>query len=332
MIRRKSDSARLLAACERISTGRLRLVTPEGETHEFGPGPRGAEIELNDWAAARPILAQRPEALAESYARGLWHSRDGEAVARLFRLNAAAFPAPTPRRLPFRRPERLPGNEFFQLFLDPGMSFTAALFQTGDDDLGRAQHRKYDRVLDRLGAGPRLLDMTCGWGGLMERAAARGHEVTGVAARAEQRAFAAARLDGQAAIHLGPSRLTGRFDGIAAVEPDAAALPALLASMKAHLAEGGRALLQTVAVPGADTLPEAARQAGLTAQERFAFGADYARTFRHWAGRLDASARRAARLGVGEDVRRRWRWRFESAAAAFALGEREVVQWDLSHA
>ncbi|MGZ9811491.1 class I SAM-dependent methyltransferase [Pseudoroseicyclus sp. H15] len=339
-MRGDAKQSRLLAACERIGAGRLRLITPEGATLDFGQGPRAAEIEIYDWSAARSLLHQSPEGMAESFARGLWNSEDPEALASLFALNRAAFPVACDRRflsgLRRQNEAKLPGTEFFQLFLDPGMSFTGALFQTGDDDLGRAQHRKYDRVLDRLGDAPRLLDMNCGWGGLAERAVSRGHVVTAQAARADQRAFADARLDGRATVHLaGRDKAEEVFDGIAAIEPaGSAALPGMLASLKARLAGSGRAVLQSVIeAPGDETrLAAAARHAGLATSGRYAFGSDYARTLRQWSHRLEASAPRARRLGFTEDVLRHWRWRFNSAAAAFALGHRDVVQLDLAHA
>ncbi|WP_373356362.1 class I SAM-dependent methyltransferase [Pseudoroseicyclus sp. CXY001] len=354
MIRRPPGApTRFLAACEAVEAGQLNVTLPGGQERHYGSGPRAAHLELNDWAAAPPLLSQRPDLLAESFARGLWHSPEPEALARLFAENRAAFPlrpgplASGPLRALQRCPAGLhpgpgrgrgaplPGNEFFQLFLDPGMSFTAALFQPGDDDLGRAQSRKYDRVLDRIGGAPRLLDMSCGWGGLLERAAARGLRATGLAEHPAQASFTDARLDGRAEVRLAARGAPGRYGGIAAIEPaGSAALPRLLAEMRARLADGGRALLQSVTHGPEEEarLTGLAVLAGLAPGQRFAFGADYARTLRHWSARLEAARPRALALGFGEDMLRRWRWQFDSAAAAFALGQRQVVQIELTHA
>lgn len=64
------------------------------------------------------------------------------------------------------------GNAFFALFLDPTRTYSSALFANGADDLDAAQRAKIDWHLDHAGvcAGKRLLDIGCGWGGLIERA------------------------------------------------------------------------------------------------------------------------------------------------------------------
>ncbi len=64
------------------------------------------------------------------------------------------------------------GDAFFALFLDPSLAYSCALFETADTPLDAAQHAKMDWHLDRAGvtASARLLDIGCGWGGLIERA------------------------------------------------------------------------------------------------------------------------------------------------------------------
>ena len=75
------------------------------------------------------------------------------------------------------------GNDFYQLWLDPSMTYSSAWFQ-GDDkkDLTLAQDAKYDRILDELAAQPgqTILEVGCGWGGFAERAAKRGINVVGI--------------------------------------------------------------------------------------------------------------------------------------------------------
>jgi cyclopropane-fatty-acyl-phospholipid synthase len=64
-------------------------------------------------------------------------------------------------------------NEFYTLWLDHRMVYTCAYFATPDDDLDTAQERKLDYVCRklRLRPGERLLDIGCGWGGLLIYAA-----------------------------------------------------------------------------------------------------------------------------------------------------------------
>ncbi|QQP94979.1 SAM-dependent methyltransferase [Lysobacter enzymogenes] len=67
------------------------------------------------------------------------------------------------------------GNAFYALWLDPSMTYSSALWLDDSEDLDAAQRNKLDWHLDRagFGAGKRLLDVGCGWGGLMKRALQR---------------------------------------------------------------------------------------------------------------------------------------------------------------
>lgn len=63
------------------------------------------------------------------------------------------------------------GNGFYALWLDPTLTYSCALWH-GDEDLNGAQLAKIDWHLSNVGAGPasHILDIGCGWGGLMRRA------------------------------------------------------------------------------------------------------------------------------------------------------------------
>src|SRR5690348_2423098 len=67
------------------------------------------------------------------------------------------------------------GNAFYALWLDTKMVYSCAYFERGIDDLDKAQESKLDLICRklRLEAGERLLDIGCGWGGLIMHAARR---------------------------------------------------------------------------------------------------------------------------------------------------------------
>ena len=64
-------------------------------------------------------------------------------------------------------------NDFFRLFLDPTMTYSCAFFQHEDMTLEKAQLAKIDLALGKcdLQPGQRLLDIGCGWGSTVRRAA-----------------------------------------------------------------------------------------------------------------------------------------------------------------
>ena len=373
---------RFLASLEGIRHGRLTLTTPEGHRHQFGADGPEATIHITDWAML-PALAQRGDVgFGESHIAGHWDSLDLEGLLVLAIRNLDHL-APHNRQgllagLRFRLTDRLRanslagsarnirahydvGNEFYQLWLDPGMSYSSALFQD-TDDLETAQARKNDRILSCLAPGERILEIGCGWGGFAERAADTGRHVTGLTLSPAQKGYADARLDGRAEIRLQDYRhADGRYDNIVSVEMVEAVgeryWPAYFATLKARLAPGGRAVLQAITVSDAEfsiyrkrsdfirqhifpggMLPSPAilahqgAKAGLELRASFSFGQDYARTCRIWAARMAGAAPRLRRYGYDDAFLRGWRYYLEGCAAAFATGRTDVVQVESGHA
>ena len=72
-------------------------------------------------------------------------------------------------------------NRFYEMVLGPSMTYTCALFESEETTLEEAQHAKYDLVARKLDLqqGQRLLDVGCGWGGMV-RHAAREYGVRGL--------------------------------------------------------------------------------------------------------------------------------------------------------
>jgi cyclopropane-fatty-acyl-phospholipid synthase len=66
-------------------------------------------------------------------------------------------------------------NDFYALWLDQRMVYSCAYFEAADEDLDTGQERKLDYLCRklRLVPGERLLDIGCGWGGLVIHAAQR---------------------------------------------------------------------------------------------------------------------------------------------------------------
>jgi cyclopropane-fatty-acyl-phospholipid synthase len=89
------------------------------------------------------------------------------------------------------------GNAFYALWLDPEMQYTCGYFHSGDDTLEAAQLNKLDHICRklRLQPGDRLLDIGCGWGGLVRYAAARYRvDAAGITLSAAQAEYARSRI------------------------------------------------------------------------------------------------------------------------------------------
>jgi len=99
---------------------------------------------------------RRPRAGRQAaHVSGLRHSRERDRQAVTYHYNVS--------------------NDFFALWLDKRMIYSCAYFTTPDDDLDTAQEQKLDYICRklRLRRGERLLDIGCGWGGLLIHAASR---------------------------------------------------------------------------------------------------------------------------------------------------------------
>ncbi|HSP60307.1 MAG TPA: class I SAM-dependent methyltransferase [Ornithinimicrobium sp.] len=118
-------------------------------------------------------------------------------------------------------------NRFYEMLLGPSMTYTCAVYPREDATLEEAQEEKYDLVCRKLGLRPgmRLLDVGCGWGGMVRHAATH-HGVTavGVTLSREQAAWGQDRLEreglsGVAEIRHGDYRdVTERgFDAVSSI-------------------------------------------------------------------------------------------------------------------
>jgi cyclopropane-fatty-acyl-phospholipid synthase len=117
-------------------------------------------------------------------------------------------------------------NEFYSLFLDPAMVYSCAYFENGDEDLATAQQKKIDHILTKIGVQPgqTLLDIGCGWGALVIRAAGKfGARCVGVTLSERQcelarKRVAEAGLQDRVEIRLQDYRdVDGQFDRITSV-------------------------------------------------------------------------------------------------------------------
>lgn len=194
-------------ACRSLSGGSLTIQYWDGTWARYGHGEPHVCLKLHR-ASVVPRLMLDPElAFGEAYQRG-----ELEVEGRLDHLIAltAANQAPVPalveklfhaaalvsrfKPLSMTRNTRDVqhhydlGNDFYARWLDPTMTYSCAYFRTPEDDLESAQRRKIHHVLNKLVLQPNetLLDIGCGWGGLVRAAASRGVRTLGITLSEEQ--------------------------------------------------------------------------------------------------------------------------------------------------
>jgi cyclopropane-fatty-acyl-phospholipid synthase len=118
------------------------------------------------------------------------------------------------------------GNDFYRLFLDPQMQYSCGYFTSWENSLEQAQLDKLDMICRklRLAPGERMLDIGCGWGGLICYAAERyGVQAHGVTLSQEQFDFTQQKirrlgLQDRVKVELRDyATLKGTFDKIASV-------------------------------------------------------------------------------------------------------------------
>lgn len=143
-------------------------------------------------------------------------------------------------------------NEFYAVWLDPAMVYTCAYFEQGDEDLATAQLKKIDHILKKIDVRPgqTLLDIGCGWGALVIRAAQKfGARCVGVTLSENQAALARERVAAAGLSELVEIRVQdyrdvqGQFDRITSVgmfeHVGVKNLPAYFAQVNRLLAPGG---------------------------------------------------------------------------------------------
>jgi cyclopropane-fatty-acyl-phospholipid synthase len=380
-----------LALLGRVRVGHLVLTTPSGQQRVFGDphAHPGAQLILRDWRACRAILLAGDIGFAEAYRAQWLDTPDIVALLRLGIRNEAALPRTVAGSMPARlfyglrhwlRPNTRRGsqrnvhahydlgNPFYALWLDPGMTYSSALFD-GDANrtLDDAQAAKYQRIVEvlQLRAGMRVLEIGCGWGGFALHAGRLGIRVHGVTISDAQYEWARERvtqagLGDLISIELRDYRdVRGIYDAVVSIEMFEAVgeryWHMFFTALKHLLKQDARALVQSITIddshfaayrsssdfireyifpggmlPGAEHFRLAAKRAGMESVEALSFGNDYARTLQCWHERFEANLEAIRALGFDDLFIRTWRLYFAYCEAGFAEQRTDVRQFILT--
>ncbi len=256
------------------------------------------------------------------------------------------------------------GNPFYELWLDPGMTYSSALFTDQDTSLEAAQEAKFHALALAMDLRPEhhVLEIGCGWGGFCEHAArVMGARVTAVTiSRAQydhaRRRMFEAGLAERVDVRLVDYRdIEGRFDRVASIEMFEAVgeayWPDYFSKIRHTLKPGGRAGLQVITIdddlfegyrsrpdfiqsyifPGGmlaseTRLKSEVAAAGMTLEVTRRFARDYAQTLMLWRERFEDAWPQIAALGFEGRFRRLWRYYLAYCEAGFGTGRTDVIQ------
>jgi len=249
-------------------------------------------------------------------------------------------------------------NSLFEAMLDPTMSYSCGYWQQADT-LAQAQRNKLDLICRKLELQPgmTLLDIGCGWGGLLEHANRHyGVRGVGITLSKEQAALATQRCaKHDVDIRLQDYRtLQGQFDRVVSVgmfeHVGRRNYSVFMASCAQRLRPKGLMLLHTIGSnvsshhhdPWIDKyifpngeLPSCAQisrtaEPWFVAEDLHNFGADYARTLRAW-DRNFVSAWPQLSRRYSDRFYRMWRYYLNACAGAFQARDLQLWQWVFSH-
>ncbi len=256
-------------------------------------------------------------------------------------------------------------NDFFALFLDGSMMYSAAKWTGAAQSLGEAQRDKNAALCQklRLRSTDHVLEIGTGWGGwAVQAAATHGCRVTTVTLSQQQFEFAQRRVAEAGLAHRVQVELrdyreiAGRFDKLVSIEMMEAVghryLPDFCAVVDRVLKPEGLVALQFITCPdarydefrrgvdfiqkhifpGSLLLSLNRVNAELTRAGRFVLhgledlGHDYAVTLRRWDDTFHTQQERVRALGFDERFVRKWTYYLRYCEAAFALRNISVVQ------
>ncbi|WP_375227831.1 class I SAM-dependent methyltransferase [Roseobacter sp. S98] len=379
--------ARVFAMAQQMNNGRVDFVLPDGRRFRAEgqhPGPV-AEMDIhNDDLFAR-LIREGDLGFCDAYLDGWWSTPDLQAFMDLVHADNEDIYDGFPGMALVRNFEKFRfwlqrnnktqarrnisyhydlGNEFYGLWLDDTMTYSSALFETGQESTEKAQTAKYKSMVDQMGVKPgdHILEIGCGWGGFAEYAAKeRGLKVTGLTISEEQFKYARERIEkaglsGSVDFKLQDYRdEQGTYDGIASIEMFEAVgekyWPVYFETVRDRLKPGKTATLQIITVadrrwqvykrgvdfiqkyifpggmlPSPGALKAQIHRAGLGIERSVEFGHSYSITLRRWHETFNDKWDQVSEMGFDERFRRMWNFYLTSCASTFESSNCDVTQ------
>jgi cyclopropane-fatty-acyl-phospholipid synthase len=369
----------------KIDCGEILLQLPGGRAIVIS-GRRSGEqayIKIHSWKCVLRLLIGGDLGFAEGFLAGEWSTPNVHAflsTAAPRSTGAASFEQLRPpqplnwlrhallnrnTRRGSRRNIRAHydlGNDFYRLWLDPGMTYSSAIYTSPHETLDQAQQNKLKRVTELLDlkGGERVLEIGCGWGTLARHLIERtDSHVTGLTLSTEQLGYAREQLAqhglaGRSDLRLEDYRDTKEsYDRVVSIEMleavGEAYWPLFFANLRQRLNVGGIAVLQVITIdesrferyrrrpefiqryifpggmlPTSDIIAHEVRSAGLRLVSSEFFADSYARTLAEWHDRFLIVWPSIEALGFDPRFKRMWEYYLAYCRLGFEIGALNV--------
>ncbi len=372
----------------KLRSGSLIVILPDGRALKF-IGDQATQnigiIKVNQYGFAFRAIMGGDIGFFESYLDGDWETPDLTACLFVFAMNAdhieSAFEAiPMISWLDAARHwlnrNTIIGsrknimshydlsNEFYKEWLDPSMTYSAAIFPHQGADLETAQENKYRSLAEKIDLKPddKILEIGSGWGGFAEYTAKNiGANLTGITISQEQYEYSKKRifkagLNEKVDIQLCDYRnIEGTFDKVASIEMFEAVgkqyWPVYFKKISESLKSDGLAGFQIITIAdrfyktyerstdfiqryvfpgGMLASPPLLRQNiednGLAWQNSQQFGVHYADTLKNWHARFLNAWEDIELYGFTTRFKKLWQFYFSYCEAGFRAGTTDVYQ------
>jgi len=377
----------VFAITQRIKNGRVDFVMDDGRRFRAeGPNPGPVcEICIHDNGVFARLIREGQLGFCDAYLEGQWSTPDLQAFMDAIHADNNDVFDGFPGQWLVTAYERMRfylqsnskrqakknisyhydlGNDFYGLWLDDTMTYSSAIFETGQESLEAAQVAKYKSMVDQMGVGPgdHVLEIGCGWGGFAEYAAKeRGLKVTCLTISQEQLKYAQERIEKAGLSDKVTLKLqdyrdeTGTYDGIASIEMFEAVgekyWPSYFQTVRDRLKPGRQATLQIITVdhnrweiyrnsvdfiqkyifpggmlPSMPVLKEQIEKQGLNVLKSIEFGESYSQTCRRWHETFNDKWDQVSDMGFDDRFRRMWNFYLTSCASTFRFKNCDVTQ------
>ena len=377
------------ALISRFRDANLTICTPDGVVHSLGhENHEGFDpIRINDWSFFWDLLMGHDLGLAKSYLEKKWEHGNLPVLFRQLahqadQISSVKSITLAPEKLYSKYFQRLRSsnsmwwasrnisahydmsNEFFENILDSSMTYSCGIFENKNNSLRQAQEQKLDVLFDNSGleVGQRILDIGCGWGGLITRASQlHGVHATGVTLSEQQYNYSCSK---NAQDHSGASQeilfqdyrtISGEFDHIFSVEMLEAVgfkgIYQFFEKCALLLKKGGTIQILVIIVPddryesyrrncdfiqkyifpggelpSLGVIEDAANKFGFSLNRSQSIGEDYVITLQKWRERLHINAEKIFELGFSQRDFRRFDYYFSYCEGAFEAGHIDNLQ------